>query len=193
MKFSKLILTSLLIATVIFASGCSNKKAAMDKRLDFLSAQTKADREHAVSLIDLIKDSNKVLSIQGFEDEPITINAKSIEIRTPMDVEEIFNSEAFRRDYGAMFPKTTNGWDAFIAFLSTAEKVSGNPVPWLAGAINRARSEGITINGNENAVAGTGLTRSQVADSNNETDNSDNSNNSDNSSPFEDVLVSPEL
>jgi hypothetical protein len=178
MKNFKTIVAILAIAFVL--SACGPNKTTQQERLDFVTAQSSVDREFMVDLIGSLKDTNEIVKIEAFEDQPIQINAKSFTVRVPIDLQAVFNSAAFRIDYGHLFPQTTNGWDAFIAVLTSAERIAGSPIPWLASAIVKTSGQGITINGNENAVSGTTTTRSQVSDSNNETDNSDNSNNSDN-------------
>ena len=142
----------LLIVAVAFAiTACGHSKTSQQERLNFVAAQSSVDRDFMIKLIGSLKDSNEIVKIEAFDNKPIQINAKSFTVRAPLDLQAVFNSAAFRIDYGHLFPQTTNGWDAFIAVLSSAERIASSPIPWLTSAIVKTSGKGITINGNENA------------------------------------------
>lgn len=177
--------TTALIATLIAAIGlsaCTPKLTDKQATLKFASDQQASQRQLMLDVIGKIKGSgvNNILTIEAQGNDAIVIKAKSLTVNQPVDLEAVFNSYAFQSQFGDLFPKTTNGWDAFIAFLGTAERIAGSPVPWLAAVLRESASQStFDISGDGNAVADG--TRSDTLDSNNQTDNSDNS---DNSTPF---------
>ncbi len=169
---------TICIVIMLTLSGCANSSKL---KTDFAKEVIELDQDFLNGFVGALKDSNanNILKIEAFKDKPITINAKSFEVNIPIDLVAIFNSQAFRRDYGALFPKTTNGWDAYIATLESAERIASEPVPWLSTALRSvANRPSFEINGNANAVAGNDTSRADVIDSNNQTDSSDNSDNS---------------
>ncbi len=184
MKYNTLIARTILISSLCFLTACGGASSDVKAKLQFASEQSNNKRNFMVDFLSKLQSSgaNNILSIEAHDGQPIVITAKRLAVNAPLNLREIFDSEAFRIQFGDLFPKTTNGWDAFIAFLGTAEAIVGSPVPWLAGALRTvASTPSYQVSGDGNVVSGNNATRSDVIDSNNQTDNSDNSDNSDRS------------
>lgn len=169
------------IAVSLGLTGCwgnAAKQAELQQKINTFQADNLNTQTFLLQMLKTLKDSkaNNIFKITAHPGKPITIDAASVEINQPVDLVAIFNSEAFKRDWGAMFPPTKNGFDAFIAALGTIETVVGNDVPWLANSITQvAKATGISFTGNNNSVAERESSIDNSDRSNTEIDNSDNS------------------
>ena len=173
------LITAITLLSALILSACAPKLTDKQASFKFAADQQQAQRQLVVQVLGELENSgaNSILKIESEEDQPIVIRAKSLTVNRPIDLEAIFNSHAFQSRFGDLFPKTTNGWDAFITVLGTAERIAGSPVPWLSAVLREsARQSTFQISGDGNAVAEG--TRADTLDSNNQTDNSDNSDNS---------------
>ena len=185
---SRFIVISLCLA---FLAGCtSSQKLRMQQeqqRINAVQADNLNLQKFSIDMLRYAKEANQLVEIEAHPGRPITIDAARFSVSAPLDLEAIFNSQAFRRDWGEIFPKTTNGWDAFIAVLGTAERIAGSPIPWLASALKtQSRQKGIDVNGDSNNFA---FENSSIDnDHSDRSDRSDNSDNSDNSQNGIEVL-----
>ena len=177
-----------LITTLLLSACGSNVAKLQQQKINTVQADALNTQGFSLQLLQSLKSSgaNSILKIQAHEGRPITIDAKSLEVSQPIDLVDIFNSEAFRRDWSQIFPPTKNGWDAFIATLDTIKSVATKDTPWLAGALTRAVGRiGNNFTGDGNSVATDQSTLDKsvnnTATEESSLDQSDNSNNSDNS------------
>lgn len=178
----------ILLMLVTGLSACGNTAMKLNQqKINTVQADALNTQGFALQLLETLKDSNanSIVSMVAHPGKPIIIDAARFDVRKPVDLVAIFNSEAFRRDWGAIFPPTKNGWDAFIATVDALKSVATKDTPWLAYALNSAMKRvGNNFSGDNNSVASDGSAIDQSDSSN----NSDNSDNSDNSTTTDTVL-----